>query len=480
MLDGQFEATKKWGRMIKEKMPVAAAPPEPLPSTPAAWFDKKYPKLAARYGNAVQEKFPAGGKGRSVVTNLSEDFLAATLGKDGTPTAPTVFVVEEDKFYAYSPNDGIFKEVTEPALAMRLSKLLLECALACRRRFDTQALEFRLRDSSKLRGVLVRARGLLEVRQEFFETSLKKFVPCDNGMLRIADRKLLRFCASYRRCNKLAVAYVPGATCPLFLDTLMRSALDEDDLELMQRWCGLALLGVNYAQRLVILQGTAGGGKGTLIRVITGILGSNNVGTLRPQLLHDRFELGGLVGKSLLYGPDVDENFFNCKGASVLKAVTGGDPGTVEFKGSNNRPQLTCRFNVIVTCNCRLTVHLQGDAEAWQRRLVIVEYKNPKPKNLIAEFSEQILEHEASGVLNWMLEGLDKVLADGLQLRLTAAQQKRVNDLLLESDSVMVFAKERLREDGSNSLTFAQCHDAYVQFCSNRGWVEIRKNHSRT
>ena len=34
------------------------------------------------------------------------------------------------------------------------------------------------------------------------------------------------------------------------------------DIDLLQRWCGLALFGVNLAQRLVILTGTAGGGKG--------------------------------------------------------------------------------------------------------------------------------------------------------------------------------------------------------------------------
>jgi len=255
----------------------------------------------------------------------------------------------------------------------------------------------------------------------------------------------------------------------------LNPALDADDIELLQRWCGLALIGVNLAQRFVILTGTAGGGKGTLIRVINGIVGATNVGTLRPDMLGERFELGRLLGKSLLYGADVPDNFLNCKGASVLKALTGGDPVTLEFKGSNERPEIICRFNAIVPCNSRLTVHLDGDAEAWRRRLVIIEYRKSKPATVIADLSERILANEGSGVLNWMLEGLDKIRADEWQLLLTAAQQKVVDDLLLESEADVVFAKECMEKDGTESLTVADSYDRYVDFCNERGWTAMAK-----
>jgi len=40
---------------------------------------------------------------------------------------------------------------------------------------------------------------VLEVRAGFFETDLMKFVPCNNGMLRVADKALLPFAPCYRR-----------------------------------------------------------------------------------------------------------------------------------------------------------------------------------------------------------------------------------------------------------------------------------------
>src|SRR4030095_10073860 len=138
--------------------------------------------------------------------DLSEDFLAATLGEVGSPDVPTVFVPEENRFYSYSVSDGIFNEMREPVLAARLSEILLACARACSAKFDTRPLEFRFRDSSNLTGVLARARGLLSVKQDFFQTDLIKFIPCNNGMLHVDDRSLRPFSPQFRRRSKLAVA----------------------------------------------------------------------------------------------------------------------------------------------------------------------------------------------------------------------------------------------------------------------------------
>jgi hypothetical protein len=93
---------------------------------------------------------------------------------------------------------------------------------------------------------------------------------------------------------------------------------------------------------------------------------------LRPDLLAERFELGRLYGKSLLYGADVPDNFLNCKGASVLKALTGGDPVTLEFKGSNETPQIICRFNAILCGETlefvtkRSMVRVLGSGVGWR------------------------------------------------------------------------------------------------------------------
>ena len=470
-----FNDLRKLQTLDTVKTQIEAAAPLAAAVTPAQWFAEKFRAVSpAEYGAAILEE--TDREGVVVAKRNGEDFLAATMGAKGSPDSPTVYIPTEDRFYTYSPGDGVFLHKQEAVLVGQLSSLLLDCAHACRDGCDTKALEFRLRDSANLSGVIRKARGLLNVSHDFFASDLTEFIPCANGMLRLRDRTLLPFSPSYRRRNNLAAPYDPAAKCPLFLDTLTRTALEDDDLELLQRWCGLALIGENLAQRILILTGTAGGGKGTFVRVLTGIIGQKNLASLRPQHLGERFELGRFLGKTLLYGADVPDNFLNHRGASVLKSLTGHDPVTLEFKGSNESPSITCRFNVLATCNSRLTVHLEGDVAAWRRRLVIIEYRKPKPEKVVANLDELILQQEAAGVLNWMLEGLDKLRADGWQLHLNARQQTVVNNLLLESDSLAVFAREGLRRATGGLLTVSDGFAAYVEFCTEHGWAALPKN----
>ena len=226
----------------------------------------------------------------------------------------------------------------------------------------------------------------------------------------------------------------------------------------------------------MILTGTPGGGKGTFVDVLVGIIGQINLASLRPQLLAERFELGRFLGKTLLYGADVPQNFLNQRGASVLKSLVGADPMTVELKNSNETPSIVCRFNVITTCNSRLIVRLEGDTDAWRRRLVPIEYTNPKPETVIADLAQRILKNEACGVLNWMLIGLDKLRADGWLLHLTGRQQTTVDNLLLESDSVNLFVRECLARVDCQETTVPAAFEAYVEFCNARGWAALNRN----
>ncbi|MDB6112652.1 MAG: hypothetical protein JWR69_4402, partial [Pedosphaera sp.] len=233
---------------------------------PSQFFSNKFPGISEKYGEAVQEEKNKDGK--PVVRDIGEDFFAACLGAEGMPETPTVYMPAEDRFYTYIPNQGIYGETREAELSAKLSQLLLECARACKEGTDTKKLEFNLRDSASLVGIIKRAKGLLAVPVDYFADESCKFITCNNGVLRIEDKKLLPFSPKFRRRNKLSVNFDCSAKCPLFLEQLMRPALSEEDLSLLQTWCGLALLGINYAQKLIILSGTAGGGKGTFIRVL--------------------------------------------------------------------------------------------------------------------------------------------------------------------------------------------------------------------
>ncbi len=372
---------------------------------PREWFEKRFPKLAEKYGTPLDIYTPKNQNPR--VTGRSESYFAATLGAESSPDSPTVYLRGENRFYTYEPEQGIFVVTSEEKLSERLSQMLLNCARECSEAADVSRLEFGFRDTSALAGVIKRAKALLCVPDDYFQRDMTEFLPVGNGVLRIADKTLLPFSPSYRFRNKIGVAYNPAAHCPMFENVLIAPSLDVEDAKLLMVYCGLVLCGRNVSQKIMLLTGTAGAGKGTLIRILKTIYGEANVGSLRTDQLDQRFELGLHVGRPLLYGADVPANFLSGASAAKLKSYTGGDPLTAELKGSNSTVSMQGDFNIVATSNSRLTVHLEGDVDAWLRRLLIIRYEKPKPEKVVPDLDKKILEQEASGVLNLMLEAAD-------------------------------------------------------------------------
>jgi phage/plasmid-associated DNA primase len=75
-----------------------------------------------------------------------------------------------------------------------------------------------------------------------------------------------------------------------------------------------------------------------------------------------------------------------------------------------------------------------------------------------------------------MIEGLERLLTDRWQLNLSQPQQGLVDDLLLESNGHALFVKEELIKADGQQLTVGECFAAYVEYCTNRGWVTLSRN----
>ena len=77
----------------------------------ARWFARKFPKLPAEFGEAVLEE--PDKDGRQIVSKICQSFLAATMGDQGSPETPTVYIPAENRFWTYVPSEGVFMEQRE-------------------------------------------------------------------------------------------------------------------------------------------------------------------------------------------------------------------------------------------------------------------------------------------------------------------------------------------------------------------------------
>jgi P4 family phage/plasmid primase-like protien len=380
----------------------------------------------------------------------------------------------ENGFYSYKTGSGLWRPQTTAAIKVQFAEDLKAYADAQGKAAGEQIVN--ARNDKFLGGLVSLLQGHVEQREAF--TREAGVVHVSNGMLHLdADPVWLRlFDAGYRSRNAAPVAYDPAADCPRFRSALLDSALDPDDVSLVQRYAGALLLGRNLAQKILALIGTAGGGKSTLVEIIERIIGLENVAQLRTDLLIERFEVARFLGKTLLTGKDVAGRFLEERGAHVLKSLVGHDLLSAERKGSNADFQVRGDFGVLITCNSRLRVKLDGDADAWRRRLLIVKYERPKPEQPERDFANRLLAEEGPGILRWMVEGARAHLAELAECgdyRLSERQRQRVNALLAESDSVREFIRQRVEVCAGSDVAVYELIEAYSAFCDGMGWEPL-------
>jgi P4 family phage/plasmid primase-like protien len=375
----------------------------------------------------------------------------------------------EREFYEYEATSGLWKSVSTETLKFQLG-------LDLKRVSDQTGVEDFIfaRTDGRMSGWLNTLKGMVEERDAFKKVT-SKVIHCKNGMLALdcLPPELRTFHPDYRSRNASPFAFDPEAECPEFINGLLKPALDEDDIELLQLWAGSVLLGQNPAQRLMIIMGTPGGGKSTVVEIIEKVIGEQNVAQIRAEHLGKQFEMFKFLGKTLLTGKDVDPSFLNERHASIIKALVGGDLLDAEKKNGNEQFQLRGSFNVAITCNARLTVRLRGDVGAWERRILLLQYDRPKPEKRIADYASKLIREEGSGILNWLISGALMYLAEVEEfgdIRLTPAQSERVDRLLKESDSLRQFVETRVVKAPLDDLTGEELRTGYLDFCEEMGW----------
>jgi putative DNA primase/helicase len=407
--------------------------------------------------------------GESVIADFNPHYWTAQLAFE------TLLIYEphSNLFYSYLPDRGLWQWQTDPVVRNIISAYLLDYA----RRLNQPVLEENRR-GERLAFMLTILRGLTERRDPFHKFS--KVIHLRNGMLHLDCRppELREFSPHYYSLNQCPVAFDEAADCPRFLRDLAYFAMEPEDATLFQLVGGMYLMGRNTWQKLLILMGIGGGGKGTLARIVAAMIGRENVKQLRTRLLDDRFEMDNLDQCSLLVGSDVDGDFLSCRGAKVIKALTGGDPLTMEAKGGRKR-DVYGEHNILITCNDRLRVKLDGDESAWKRRLLIIDFTKAPPERPVEDFDRILIEQEGSGILNWFILGaaaLVELSERRGKFPLTARQDDRVENLLAESDSLRRFARLRIERAPGQSATVEQIYSAYENFCAELGWCALAKN----
>ena len=369
----------------------------------------------------------------------------------------------------YSPTTGAWEPLTSSTVKLMLSEAVRKTA----DEYKQSQLPFKTKPS-----FLNSLEQMTKVVAPLVDTAPKDaLLLLKDGVLDLTDKPALRdFNPDYGFTSGSSLRFNPKAKCPRFLKELLGSALPEDDVSLVQRYFGSVLLGPNASHRILLLKGTAGGGKSTLVSLLERVIGYDRVAYLRSNHLAGRFEFGGFLGKRMLTGKDVPGDALSVDGAKLMKSLVGGDLLEGEIKYVAEKKQLVGDFQLVIACNNNLLIAPDEDPDAWRRRLLVVEFSRPKPTAPISDFAEKLFQEEGEGILAWLVEGAVQhrtELKKTGNFKLTKEQQGRIDDLIDASRSVEFFVQNRLNLEKGKNLPVQSIVAAYQEFCKERNWTAV-------
>lgn len=274
---------------------------------------------------------------------------------------------------------------------------------------------------------------------------------------------------------QLPFHYDPQATAPLFEAYLNRVLPDVERQKVLAEYLGFVFIkhGSNALkeEKALILYGTGANGKSVLFEIVNALLGSDNISSFSLQSLtnDNGYFRAKLANKLVNYASEINGNLE----ASIFKQLVSGEP--VEARLPYGQPFLLKQYaKLIFNCN-----ELPKDVEhtnAYFRRFLIIPFDVTIPeveqdKNL----HTKIIEKELSGIFNWVLEGLGRLLEQKRFSDCEAARQA-VEQYRIESNSVKLF----LDENGYHSSPEAyriikEFYSEYRAFCAEDGMTAFKK-----
>lgn len=263
----------------------------------------------------------------------------------------------------------------------------------------------------------------------------------NNGTFEITSRKqILRpFDKSDFLTYQLPFDYNNEAEAPQFKKFLDR-VLPEIELQnILAEYLGYIFVknSVLKLEKVLLLFGSGANGKSVLFEILMALLGRQNVTNFSLNRLTDdqgnsRAQLGN---KLLNYSSEINGRLES----SIFKQMVSGEP--VEAKLLYKDTQIITDYARLMF-NCNELPKEVENTNAFFRRFIILPFRVTIPsQEQDKELSKKIIQTELSGVFNWVLNGLTRLLKNK-----DFTHSKIVEDEVLqyqkESDSVLMFIED--------------------------------------
>ncbi len=262
------------------------------------------------------------------------------------------------------------------------------------------------------------------------------------------------------------VVYDPDAECPQWRGFLNIVQPDPDIQRFLQSYMGYCLTGKTTEQVLVVNYGGGANGKSTFIETIARIMGSYSASVPIETFMADGRKGGGDATPDLVRLPGVrlvraaEPEVGSRLSESLVKVITGGEEVSAR---ALYKEQFTFspQFKLVLSCNHKPNIY--GTDDGIWRRILLIPWETTIPEEQRDAGLPAKLQAEASGILNWLLDGARMWAECGLHIPDTV--RAATSEYRQDSDPVGQFLEICTAKAPGETVTSARLFEVYERYC---------------
>ena len=245
---------------------------------------------------------------------------------------------------------------------------------------------------------------------------------------------------------------------------------DPQSRDALQEWMGLNLVPDTRHQKIAAIIGPRRCGKGTIARVITALVGTENVANPTLSSLGTNFGLAPLIGKlsALISDARLSGRVDIAQVVERLLGISGEDGQTIDRK---HLPAWTGMLTARFTLLSNEIPRLAETSGALAGRMVLLRltrsFYGQEDQNLMEK-----LRPELPGILLWAIEGWRRLRARGYFLQ-PESGRPLVEELEDLSSPVGMFVKECCQVGPEHRVQIARLFTRWKEWCAEKNREQV-------
>ena len=309
--------------------------------------------------------------------------------------------------------------------------------------------------------------------KEEFDNVPEHLICLENGIFNLKTKELMDFNPNIYLKSRIPIYYSENAKINKILD-FFKEAIYPEYLDTIQEWFGFCLYKRYFIKKAVIIFGEKNTGKTIFLSILEHFIGKENIAGISLQKIasQNNFALSNLKDKFVNSYDDLNSDDLNASGG--FKLATGGGSITGEYKFGDTIKFMSFAKNIFATNHIPSVKDINDDA--YYERWIPIPFDNQVDNDKMDNFllSKLLTRKEMSGLFNWALKGLDRLLKNGKfsynknSEQIKIIMQRQNNPLVAFSDEILI------REDG-NKISKEIMFKIYTKWCQEKGVPRLSK-----